>query len=442
MRGTPLLPALLLALLPSASPALGAADADGDRADEGWSDEDWGEEEAWSDPWATQEKAGLTWTGFLEAGAGARWADVENLDALTLGDLRLRAETRYDHESFRVDFKGDLNWDQVVEDLDAGLRELAASFRVGSRTDVKLGRQVLTWGTGDLLFLNDLFPKDFISFFAGRDDEYLKAPSDTLRVSYFTDLVNAEVAWTPRFTPDDYLYGERFVFYDPGSGDAVAPANPRKADEPGSGEVALRLFRTVGGTEWAAYGYVGRWKQPLGARPSGEPWFPRMNAWGASVRTTLGAGIFNSEFSWYDSLDDRDGNDPLVPNSQVRFLVGYERELVTNLTAGGQLYAEGILDHDALVAALPDPSGAPEEWRTVVTARLTHRAFRDTLTTSFFAFWSPDQGDFYLRPNLSWRRDDQWTLAGGLNLFGGDVDTFFGQLEDNSNAWVRLRYNY
>jgi hypothetical protein len=428
-------PVLLALLLALASPGAPAAGEDEDR-DEG----DW--EGQWSDPWGNEDASRLRWTGFVEGGAGWRWANVENLDSMTLGDLRLRAETRYDHRSFRIDFKGDLAWDQVVEEVDADVRELVASFRAGSRTDIRLGRQVLTWGTGDLLFLNDLFPKDFISFFAGRDDEYLKAPSDTLRVSYFTDLLNAEIAWTPRFTPDDYLYGERFVFYDPRTGAAGAPEDPARAPKPHSAEVGLRLFRTVGGTEWAAYGYLGRWKQPLGLRPSGEPWFPGLNAWGASVRTTLGPGIFNSEFSWYDSADDRDGDDPRVPNSQLRMLLGYEQELVTHLTGGGQLYAEKILHHDALMDASPDPSSEPEQWRTVVTARLTHRAFRETLTSSFFVFWSPNQGDFYLRPNVSWRRDDHWTWTGGFNIFGGDEDTFFGQLEDNSNAWIRIRYNY
>jgi hypothetical protein len=81
----------------------------------------------WDDPWATRA-GGFSWNGFAEGGLGARWSSVENLDALTLGELRLRAETRYDHGSFRVDFKGDLAWDQVTEEhRDAQLRELAVA---------------------------------------------------------------------------------------------------------------------------------------------------------------------------------------------------------------------------------------------------------------------------------------------------------------------------
>jgi hypothetical protein len=342
-----------------------------------------------------------------------------------------------------VDFKGDLLWDHVTEDLDAQLRELAASFRPAASVDVKLGRQVLTWGTGDLLFLNDLFPKDFISFFAGRDEDYLKSPSDTARMSIFTAPLNIELAWTPRFTPDDYLYGERFAFWNPVLGESTAPAEPARADEPSSGELAVRLFRTVAATEYALYGYVGRWKQPLGVRADGEAIFPRLRSWGASVRTPFSKGLFNAEAAWYDSRDDRRGDDPAIPNSELRLLVGYEQELVRNLTAGTQLYTERIQHHDRLMAHSLDPGREREEWRSVVTLRLTWRALQDRLTSSLFAFVSPSDEDFYLRPSLAWRRDDHWLLSAGLNVFGGRAEhTFFGQLEDNSNGWLRLRYFY
>ncbi len=47
--------------------------------------------------------------------------------------------------------------------------------------NLKIGRQVFTWGTGDYLFINDLFPKDYESFYIGRDDEYLKRPSEAVK---------------------------------------------------------------------------------------------------------------------------------------------------------------------------------------------------------------------------------------------------------------------
>jgi hypothetical protein len=430
-----LVPALA-ALLACAGPA---------RAEEGPAPEDdpfADFDEEWQDPWTTEDRR-LRWTGFVEGALGARDSDVAGLDRLTLGELRVRAETRYDHEDFQVEFKGDLAWDEVTDELEPKLRELAVAFRPLESVDAKLGRQVLTWGTGDLLFLNDLFPKDFISFFAGRDEDYLKLPSDAARFSVFTDVVNVDVAWMPRFRPDNYLYGERFAFWNPAVGEVIAPQPPRRADEPSTGEVAIRLFRTIEAVEYAAYGYAGRWKQPLGVDAEGLPRFPRLRSFGASVRRPFYRGLLNAEFSWYDSRDDRDGDDPATPNSELRLLLGYEQELVRNLNAGTQFYAERIQHHDRLLANSPDPEHERERWRTVVTLRVTHRAMQEKLTTSVFVFASPTESDYYLRPSVAWRRDDQWLFAGGLNLFGGSEDhTFFGQLEDNSNAWVRVRYHY
>jgi hypothetical protein len=73
--------------------------------------------------------------------------------------------------------------------------------------DVKLGRQILTWGTGDLIFINDLFPKDWISFFIGRDTDYLKAPSDAIKVSLFGEQANLDIVYTPQFDSDRFIEG-------------------------------------------------------------------------------------------------------------------------------------------------------------------------------------------------------------------------------------------
>lgn len=81
--------------------------------------------------------------------------------------------------------------------------------------DVKLGRQVLTWGTGDLLFINDLFPKDWESFFIGRDTEYLKAPSDAFTASLFFAPLNVDLIYVPIFNNSTYINGSRLSYWNP-----------------------------------------------------------------------------------------------------------------------------------------------------------------------------------------------------------------------------------
>ena len=373
-----------------------------------WADSDWDED--WE-----EESEGIVWTGFVEGAFGTRLSeDPLQEQRNTLEDLRWRVETSWQFDDISLNLKGDLYYDGIENGWDVDLRDLAMAFPVGESVDVRIGRQVQTWGTGDLLFLNDLFPKDWVSFFAGRDDEYLKAPANSLRFTKYSDLVNVDFVWTPVFEPDVYITGERFSFYSPGAGEIVAPRPPFNAEEPNekfsNGEFALRLYRTIESTELAFYAYRGFSKQPE---------FIAMNAYGASIRRPAGPGLVNFETSWYDSDD---GND------ELRFLAGYEWEAVRNLTVGFQYYLEN-----------PDVGGD----RHMLTNRLTYRAGRDKHTWSLFTFWSPDESDFYIRPIYSYRHSDRWSLAAGANLFGGsDIDTLFGQFEDAANAYLRIRFHY
>jgi hypothetical protein len=405
--------------------------------DDLWNDEDWDEQET-----------GPVWTGFVEAGLGRRLNRDPLLDSRnTLEDMRWRIESAWDFAASSLSLKADAGYDGIESDWYADVRDLSWSLRLSDSTDLKLGRQVQTWGTGDLLFLNDLFPKDFVSFFAGRDDEYLKAPGNAVRLTWFGKAVNVDFVWTPVFEPDVYLTGERFSYFSPLAGENVAPRPPLSAIEPKesleNGEIALRLFRTVEGREYAAYGYYGFFKQPRALTTDLLATFAPLTAIGASVRQPTGPGLLNAEISFYDSRDDDDGMNPLIPNSQLRFLIGYEWEAVKNLTVGLQYYLEWTLEHDALITNSPTPEFEPDEYRHIITNRLVYRAGRDKYTYSLFTFWSLSDRDIYLRPQFTYRHSDQWTLTAGGSIFDGDdPHTFFSQLEDASNLYVRVRYNY
>jgi len=406
------------------------------------------QDDIWEDEaWETEGEAS-TWSGFIEAGLGSRFNEDPLLSARgTLQELRLRAEAEWLPGKLVVGFKGDAGYDGIEDTIYGELRDLTVAFTIGDSTDVKIGRQVQTWGTGDLVFLNDLFPKDFVSFFAGRDDEYLKAPGDAVRLTHYSDSLNVDLVWTPVFEPDVYLTGERFSFFSPVAGGSVAPMPRLTAVTPresiGNGEIALRVFRNIEGREYALYAYRGYFKQPNALTVLLEPTFAPMSAVGGSLRRQAGPGLFNAEVSWYMSRDDSDGSNPRIPNDQFRFLSGYEWELWPNFNVGIQYYMELTFDHDDLIENSLQPAFEPDEYRHVLTNRLTYRTGRDRYTWSLFTFYSPSDDDFYLRPAFTWRYSDQWSFMAGANIFGGEHDhTFFNQLQDGSHAYLRLRYNY
>jgi hypothetical protein len=412
-------------------------------------DDPWGEEDDdWGDGWEEESRGWVPLSGFVEGAAGTRWDKDEGVGRYgTLLEARWRLESGWENDAVSIVLKGDVLLDGILEEVDLDLRDISIAFSPVDSLDMKIGRQVLTWGTGDLLFLNDLFPKDWVSFFAGRDDEYLKAPSNSFRMTQYNQIANVDFVWTPKFTPDEFIRGERFSFFSPFDGMIIGSEPPIEFDEPSSsfsnGEFSLRLFKTHKGVEYALYGYRGFFKTPSQITAPRQFTFAPMTSLGGSLRLALGPGLFNVEASYYFSRDDRDGTDPLVFNSQLRFLAGYEWEAARNFNVGLQYYLEHVADHDKLIDNSPIPQYEPPENRHTITTRLTYRAMQDKLNWSLFAFWSPNESDAYLRPVVSYRADDHWTMTFGLNLFAGDDPwTFLGQFQDNSNAYVRVRYNY
>lgn len=395
-------------------------------------------------------------TGFLESRIGPRLLSDPNQGAFTIGEARLRLESQWEPGDLTIRFAGDAIYDEVVDrrspNLETGegafdLREANVVWRPLDFVDVKAGRQILTWGVGDLIFINDLFPKDFQSFFIGRDEEYLKAPSDAVRVSLFHDLANVDLVYTPRFDADRFIDGSRLSYFNPVAGGVVGEdiiLDPIRPDDWfADDEFAGRLYRQVGTFEVAAYGYIGFFKGPSGLLLSGDFFFPRLSVYGASLRGPFQGGILTAEFGRYLSRDDPNGDNPLVPNGNARFLVGYEREIVTELTAAAQYYVQLRSDQDAFLATLPQGARRADEARHLLTVRLTKLMMNQNLTLSAFNFWSPNEHDGHFRMRASYKLSDDWLVETGGNIFYGPRnDVFFSQLNDNTNLFVAVRRSF
>ena len=386
-------------------------------------------------------------TGFLEARYGERIHNDPYEEDTSIQELRLQLGLDKETDFAVFSFKGDLTADGVEDKVAGEIRELNAGFTPLSWMDVKLGRQVMTWGTGDLLFINDLFPKDWESFFSGRDDEYLKAPSDAVKVSIFSPVVNLDLVYVPLFAPSRYIDGSRLSYWNGMTG-SLAGSNAIMDDEERNSwfrddELSLRLSRRVGSVELAAYGYYGYWKTPEGVDSATRNLFyPKLAAYGASLRTPFLKGVANLEAGYYDSRDDRSGDDPMVRNSETRFLAGYEQELLPDLTLGLQYYLEWMSDYDAYEQSLG--SGATrDEFRHLLTVRLTKLLLNQTLRLSLFTYYSPSDRDVYLRPKANYKLTDNWALETGANIFAGSNDySFFGQFENDSNIFFSARRSF
>jgi hypothetical protein len=385
--------------------------------------------------------------GFYEMRAGYRTQKDKYQKDMSIMESRLQLELASYLEWADIRVKGDVFGDLVTEQADFDMREAHMFTMPADFMDVKVGRQILTWGTGDLVFINDLFPKDWQSFFIGRDVEYLKAPSDAAKVSLFSKLVNFDLVYTPQFDPDRFIKGERISYWNSNLDRLAGQDAIIHTDKPNrwfkDSEIAARLYKNINNYELALYGYRGYWKSPGGQNAAGtQAVFPDLNVYGASVRGSAGKGIGNLEFGYYESDENQSGKNQSINNSELRFLAGYTQEIGKNLTAGLQYYLEHMLDYDRYKDGSP-VGPARDRNRHVVTLRLTKLLMNQNLRCSLFTYFSPSDKDAYMRPNLHYKASDSVALEVGSNIFFGDYpNTFFGQFRNNTNVYVAVRYSF
>ncbi len=368
-------------------------------------------------------------------GGNFKWADERV-------QLRLDASK----EPFHMFLKTDAFYDHIDARGDVELREGYLDYTAGV-WDARVGRQVITWGVGDLLFLNDTYPKDFEAFFSGRPLEYMKRGVDAVKIGVYPGFASFELVVMPFFNADKLPRPERFHMFDPFAGVAREKEKPETALK--NTEVALRVYRDVAGFDASLYFFRGFFRQPsmMPDNPMAPTRlafiFPELSVYGASAQGRALDGVLSLEAAYYDSRQDRRGTDPMIPNSTTRFLIGYQRQLWEDFTAGVQYYGEYMHDYSDYSRNLPQ--GFPKEHRLhdLITVRLTQLLRNQTLRLSFFSFYSPSDGDFLLNPEIKYNFTDHIWAAIGANIFGGNQSRLqFGQFDKDDNVYLQMRYEF
>ncbi len=360
---------------------------------------------------------------------------------------RIQVKLDASKEPFHLFLKAEAFYDHIARKADLELREGYIDY-TASNWDMRAGRQILTWGLGDLIFINDFFPKDYEAFFSGRPMEYMKKGVDGIKIGAYPGIASFELVIIPFFESNNFPDPKRFWMFDP-----MSSITDREKKEPAvtlkNTEVAFRAYRNIAGYDASLYYYRGFFRQPS-VMPDNPMmptkltlFYPKLSVYGASLQGKALDGVVSLEAGYYDARDDRNGTDPMMPNSQTRFLLGYQKQLWEDFTVGVQYYAEYMNDYADYKKNLPP--GFPQERRLheLVTVRFTQFLMHQTLRLSWFSFWSPSDGDYLLNPEVKYNFTDHiWAALGGMVFGGGKSWSQFGQLDKNDNVYFQLRYEF
>lgn len=393
----------------------------------------------------SKENNNIVVNGFLETEYGA---NKDSEQVLNNQKVRLKANKKINNVHYygKIDVTNDLVDGTTYMDV----RELRFVYRLTDFSDLSVGRQVSTWGVADMLFINDLFPKNWVANFQGRDMEMLKDPSNSVRLTSYFNKTVIDMVYQPEFTSDNTPSGCHFGVYSPTTNRidrndqqcGVKDTEDRDRNKE-NGEFAINVKQKVGNHELALYGYTGYYKSP-------NPSYSRLNVYGSSYEGQVGPGILTFESGFYDSLDDKDGNNLMIENSSFKYLVGYRQDLTSIFSYGLQFYQTKMFDYDAYENSflLGNPQNyafRKKEVQSTYTLRLTLKLQQETLWISLFSYLRPDDKDQFTKIEISKKLTDQFKITIGANIFDGHENyrtREFGMLKDDDNAFLRLNYSF
>ncbi|MDZ4263421.1 MAG: hypothetical protein U1B30_13965, partial [Pseudomonadota bacterium] len=293
---------------------------------------------------------------------------------------------------------------------------------------------------GDMLFINDVFAKDWNAFFGGMPMDFLKRPTDAIKFDFYPGNTTIETV-IARFDEDHLPEMRRFEMQSP----LLAPPIISESNYDDL-EYAGKLSRSFSGWDVSTYASKGYWHraayEPAITAPGTNLFYPRLNTYGASLTGQINNGVFNLEAGYYDSRDDVSGSNPFIQNSQTRLLSGYNRQLWKDSTLGVQFYIEHMENYSAYRAAASSAPGVSAEWNRVATLRFTQFLMHQTLTVNVFSYWGLSESDRFLQSTLRYAFNDNFWGEIGTNVFSGNSQGMFGAFDRNDNLYVTLRLAY
>jgi hypothetical protein len=355
---------------------------------------------------------------------------VEEASAELLFEHRLSAQSAL---SIRVEALDD----GVPRGRKVGLREATIAWQPVTDVDLKIGRQVITWGVSDYLYVNDIFPKNYDSFFTGGSFDRLKEPVDA---AHLTLHGRADLEFVvSRAKADRMPSSSRFM-----AAGLAASAAPDSEAHGSKADVAIKASASTGGWDLAAYAASLRSREVRYFLGETGLHFdrPGLRHLGASVTGNAGSGVvwMEAALRHVDTNRERVVDRHFV-GSSAKLILGYSRQIADDLTASAQVQFESALARSQYLRSLATGVRPLRDFSPVLHLRVAGHWANQTLGAGAQLF-AGAEGDTHFNPFINWSPADGWRLEAGANVFAGRPDTRFGALRRDSNFYTAARYSY
>lgn len=370
--------------------------------------------------------------------------------------VNLDLELSYEKESSDLYTKLKINEDKEIEIDEAYIKIYYDKFVLDA------GRIKNIWGKGDMLHPVDFMNATDLSDLLYRDYAERSIAEDMIKLTYRGEGEAKYIfAWAPNFNANKVQLENRHPF-TPNSIQSIYNSNlyteaqleafAENDSDMKYNQFAIRHTNTKGRTDYGFTlykGYIKDQNTVVLKNPSAKLYNEKY-AFGAEFSRVIASLNARGEFV-YNHTKDTDGDDPLVPNSNIEALIGFDRDLgISSINLNMQLLTKYLLNCDKAKDSLDkngydsDQSydGKIKEFRTMLVVTVTDKFKNDTINPESKFVYQIDDDSFIFTNSVEFQLKDDIHLTTGYVWAKGQNNSTFGQYDKTDYAFIKYEYNF
>lgn len=372
----------------------------------------------------------------------------------------------------------DINHDQQTESesLEIGLREIYMDVYFDA-FDIRIGKQQVIWGKADGVFINDIVNPLDLRYFLMQNFEDIRIGLPMVKLTYFRSNMSIEGIWIPKFEPWKFAEtGSYWAFpeqpqnflLDLGlgidlpvhleSGDPKMPVATLANSEFGiklssfvlSTDLSLLLFHSFQDQAVRKLDNFVMIRDKLGVPDSGiiklSSEFEKITMLGVNFSRPLGPIVIRGEGSYFKDyrLNRMPTHTDLISSgsSGVNYKSGYVQAMIgADLTGpwgiswSFQYIQKRVLDFQKGTLGVNEH----DRWLTLL---VSGSFWNEVGNIRMLTIYDESNASGLGRLIFSFKVADSISLESGFDYFWGNINSIFGQFDDNDNIYLKLTYSF
>jgi len=324
--------------------------------------------------------------------------------------------------------------------------------------DLRIGKQQVVWGKADGVFITDIVSPLNLSEFLLPDFDEIRTGVIATKLDYYIANSTLEAIWIPQFTPTIRPNATSIWYIQP---DFLASPTydwSKSTIDPSleNSELFFKWsamsskvdFEIMGGYAWddnptmhiQKTFEVNTSTTPPSSVLTGitiSPQYHRLKIAGGSFSTEIKGIIFRGEGAYYSGkyfqTEDPLATDALIQKNYLNYVAGLDFN-IGSVKLSTQFIQKYILEYNENISE--------NEFHNTATFMARYDMMRETLHLELFSYIGLSDNDALIRPKITYDFDDSFSMLLGGNVFVGEQEGQFGQYQDNSMIYTKIKYNF